>query len=81
MGTAWLFASRPVLPLPITNKNGVRLMAHCVVCKQPIKEGDVTIDTPQGTVHAGQCQQHLAEMAMSESGGDQQLVETQLLNG
>ncbi|CAL9957477.1 unknown function [Vibrio phage D482] len=56
-------------------------MTQCVVCKQPINDGEVTINTPQGVVHTGQCQKHLSEMAVTESNGEQQLQETQLLNG
>ena len=56
-------------------------MKYCIVCKQLIKDGDVTIDTPQGVVHVGQCQQHLTEMAISESDDDSKLQEVQLLNG
>ncbi|AUR85758.1 protein of unknown function DUF2685 [Vibrio phage 1.081.O._10N.286.52.C2] len=53
-------------------------MTQCVVCKQEIKADDVTLNVPQGIVHAGQCQSHLAEMQMTESSSEQ-LNETQLL--
>jgi len=56
-------------------------MTNCVVCKQPISDGEVAIKTAHGDVHAGQCQAHLSEMAVTESSGEQQLQETQLLNG
>lgn len=48
---------------------------NCVVCKQPIKEGDNVVQSPQGPVHVGQCQQHLSEMTMSESTDQLESVE------
>lgn len=42
---------------------------QCIVCKQKIQENEPKVDTPQGPVHQGQCQQHLSEMAMNESSG------------
>ncbi|CAL9957990.1 unknown function [Vibrio phage D479] len=50
---------------------------NCVVCKQPIKEGEPVVETPQGTVHTGTCHQHLQEMAMTES--TDQLNQVELL--
>lgn len=50
----------------------------CIVCKQEFKESDVKIETPNGFVHEGQCQQFLNDLPITEN-VDEVLNETQLL--
>lgn len=49
----------------------------CVVCKQEIKDGEIVMETPNGPVHAGMCQQHLNELPVTES--SETLNEVELL--
>lgn len=53
----------------------------CPVCKQEIHESDLTVDTPQGKVHAGVCEKYLNEMGqtLNESEVDTKLDDIQLL--
>lgn len=48
----------------------------CIVCKQPIAEGQVQ-HTEQGPVHVGACAQYLAEQTLNESTGV--VADTELL--
>lgn len=50
----------------------------CVVCKQELKDNDVSVDLGNGEhVHAGECEKFYHERALTESVDD--LSEVQLL--
>lgn len=53
----------------------------CIVCKQEIKEGEQYIQTEQGCVHTGVCENYLTEMKtqLNESEVQTELEDIQLL--
>lgn len=55
-------------------------MSNCIVCKQPIEEGQ-GVDTPSGKVHNGSCLTYFTETTryVCESQQEEVLQETQLL--